>query len=170
MKKILVISDTHLRYAEEIPSEITELATKADLIFHAGDIRHEEILDYLKTYCDVIGVRGNMDHDPGLLSLPIKKEITIEGIRIGLIHGTGLPGQVVYRAHAAFDDPDLIIFGHSHFPFLEQWAGVTMLNPGSSTDVRNASGPTYGWIEITGDHFEARIYSLDGNLEKSLKG
>lgn len=169
MVRILVISDTHLKRSEDMPTQILKIAKQADLVIHAGDITRESVLMGFEENCEVLAVRGNMDVMPVSSRYPTKTRIAVEGVRIGVVHGFGAPDQVAYHVRSMFEDVDIIIFGHSHQFLLEDWDRVAMMNPGSSTDYRNAPFPTYGWIEVVGDHYKAEIFALNGELEKSLR-
>ena len=161
MVKILVLSDTHLHRPEDIPTEILTAVKSVDLIVHAGDFTHIDVLRYFTDRCEVIAVRGNMDELSVCSLVPAKRMVEVEGIRIGVTHSSGSPKQAVSVAKATFRDVDIIIFGHSHQPLLEKWGNVTLFNPGSPTDHRFAIYPTYGWIEVNNSMFKARIISLN---------
>lgn len=164
MTRILILSDTHVHRFSDIPNAIIEVAKDSDVIFHAGDIAHQDVLDGLGAITKVVAVRGNMDVLTGTSTLPVKREVLIEKIRIGIVHGAGVSGRVVGLARSSFDDCSVIVFGHSHFPFLEEYGGVLMINPGSPTDKRSAPFPSYATMEI--NHFEVKvkIMSLAGKV------
>ena len=48
--KIGVISDTHARSLSDIPAEIVRALAAVDLIIHAGDIVHADVLAALKVW------------------------------------------------------------------------------------------------------------------------
>jgi Mn2+/Fe2+ NRAMP family transporter len=56
-----------------------------DLILHAGDITGPGAIAALERIAPVQAVRG--DHDRGLTSLPLSREVMVEGRRIVLVHG-----------------------------------------------------------------------------------
>jgi len=70
------------------------------------------------------------------LHLPIKKIIEAEGKRIALIHGRGGPGGLKERIwnDVKKDQPDIVVFGHSHQAEKTLLSEVLFLNPGSPTD------------------------------------
>lgn len=170
MAGILVLSDTHVRRSADLPREILELARRADLVIHAGDFTHGDVLAELGELSEVVAVKGNMDVFSFSVDLPKQREVEIEGVRIGIIHGSGSPNQAVKRACAAFTDCDVIVFGHSHQPLLTEWGGVVMFNPGSPTDHRFALFPTYGWLKIEAGSFESAIHRLGGSVVDRLTG
>jgi putative phosphoesterase len=118
----------------------------------------------------VEAVRG--DHDRDLASLPLTRELTIEGRRIVLIHGNrsrwveepqtllwtlslgyARPNASLPRfLHRRFPDADAIVFGHTHRAHIETRDGAMLFNPGGvhqwnpgTATQRLARGP--GWFE-----------------------
>jgi len=157
-----VLSDTHL---EDISSAI-EFTTQlkngpfagVDAILHAGDM----ILPELETCFDdipVYAVRGNMDQSrPGL---PMKRILRVAGFRIGLIHGWGPPEGVPSRVLAEFSEEalDVLVFGHSHKPFIEKVGDLLLFNPGSALDHRGfADRCSVGILELAKEVSARHVY------------
>jgi len=160
--EVLVLSDTHLnRPTPGLPEAITRAATGVDLIIHAGDFTVAEVYRQLGLLAPIEAVSGNMDEADLAARLPDKRLTTLEGVNIGIIHGSGSAKQALRRARAAFNQPDLIVFGHSHQPLREMMDGVLMFNPGSPTDRLRAPFRSYGIIEIEEGRFTTRIVPLD---------
>jgi hypothetical protein len=70
------------------------------------------------------------------------------GRPVGVVHGDGDRGSTVGRARAAFatDEVDVVVFGHSHFPY-RAYVGKTLLfNPGSPMDRRGSPKFAFGWL------------------------
>ena len=65
------------------------------------------------------------------------------------MHGWGAPLNLIDVLKTAFkeDNPDIIIFGHSHKPMNELIGTTLFFNPGSATDAA-AGDNSYGIIEI----------------------
>ena len=167
MKRVLIISDTHIpNVALELPKEIIEEAKRSDIIIHAGDIISIDVLNELKYYADVYAVRGNMDRfDEATYSLPEKLLINIEDIKVGVTHGSGAPWGIIKRVNKVFsnlEDLDIIIFGHTHHPLVEQKDGRLYINPGSPTDKRYAPYNSYAILEIDGKKIQAEIIKIKG--------
>lgn len=161
MIKILALSDTHINQTDQrLPDQVIEEASKVDMIFHTGDFTGKDAYDYINSLNKLVAVRGNMDdyYIGGIL--PIKHSLVIEGVRIGLIHSSGSYDQAVWRARSAFESVEMILFGHTHYPFNERIGDVLMFNPGSSTEPRNAPFPSFGIIEIDSGNFTSRIIPL----------
>lgn len=155
--RIVVLSDTHLRAGKSLPSFVWEQLTNVDLILHAGDLTHMSVLEELACIAPVRAVKGNCDSWD--VSLPDRDIIECETIKIGLIHGdTGKGKSTQERAFAAFKNcrVDLIVFGHSHIPFMEQKNGILMFNPGSPTDKRREPQYSFGLLTIQQGQIEAK--------------
>ena len=176
--KVGVISDTHLSgrgfsfkkianklitRSQEGPEGLLTLIEKhfngVNRILHAGDLIDLEILNLIEGFAPVDAVQGNMDISPVKNHLPIKKVLTIEGKKIGLIHGWGAPTGIVERIRPEFDNVDAIIFGHTHTPMNEVIEGVLFFNPGSPTDQRFAPFNSMGILEI-GSEIKGTIIKL----------
>lgn len=105
-------------------------------------------MNYLSSLAPTEAVYGNVD-DPFLkATLPRMRVVEAEGFRIGLIHSDGPGGGTpMERARRTFTDVDCIVFGHSHYPYLERHGTVLMLNPGSPTDKRRAPHPSFAILD-----------------------
>jgi uncharacterized protein len=146
--RVGVIADTHIPEAlPGLPKEISRIFQGVDLILHAGDITSEVVLDDLRCVAPVVAVRGNHDR----LDLPGSIVVEIGGKRIGLTHGNRpgwqeLPSIVSnevfdgrpfwwggFQGHAlrAFQDVDVIVFGHFHRPYVAWQKNVLLFNPGA---------------------------------------
>jgi len=159
--KIGVISDTHMPYAApQIPSEIYNAFKGADLILHAGDLIETSVLDELKKMAEVQAVCGNMDKPDVQKLLPTKKIIKAGKFTIGLIHGYGLPFNLINTVRKEFSQKvDVIVFGHSHSPVNEVRDGILFFNPGSATDKVFSKYNSYG-ILMLNDEIKGEIIRL----------
>ncbi len=163
MKKYIIISDTHIpRRAKELPKEVLAEIEKADGIIHAGDFISEDFYKFLEKNFEIFAVHGNMD-EPSLFEiLPEKRVFEIEGVRIGLYHGTGAPFGLEKRVLRKFRDDDvgLIIFGHSHRTFNKKIENVHLFNPGSTCDRIFSFVNTFGILEIEKKEFSLKIVKI----------
>ncbi|AHF06716.1 metallophosphoesterase family protein [Desulfitobacterium metallireducens] len=153
-----VLSDTHLRTGQTLPTRVWEELSKVDLIIHAGDILNSEVLMDLSSLAPVEAVRGNCDGCE-LAKLPEQRILICEGKRIGLTHGAFGPGKTTpERAFRAFDksEVDIIVFGHSHTPYLQWQEGILLFNPGSATDKRRELKYSMGLLKIESIGIEAK--------------
>lgn len=157
--RIGVISDTHVPgRARAIPPIIFEAFRGVDLILHAGDLVSSKVLVELEAIAPVMAVRGNMDPPELYSRLPKKRELNLEGVTIGLIHGDG-PGarRPAERALAAFPHADCVVYGHSHIPHCERIGRTLLFNPGSPTDRRREPMHSYGFLTIANGEVKGEI-------------
>lgn len=161
MKKILVLSDTHIpRSAHDMPMEVYDAIAGVDMILHAGDFVEKDVLDKLKSLRQTIAVVGNMD-SPALHHILNQKEvIEVEGVKIGMIHGYGAPVQLQEIVKGEFKNVDAIVFGHSHSALNIVEDGILFFNPGSPTDKIFASSNSYGILEVNDKKIEGHIIKL----------
>lgn len=159
--KIGVISDTHLSAPDEnIQRVISEVFADISLVFHAGDITRLNVLDAFVGK-QVIGVCGNMDHLEVTHALPIKRIVSIEGYRIGLIHGWGSPRGIEDRIQDQFDAVHAIVYGHTHKPANHIKNGILMFNPGAfSGSFPMRRNPSAGILTIDDEGIHGSIVPL----------
>lgn len=151
MKKIIILSDTHIPgRAKSLPNILLDACEDADLIIHAGDWQTLDVFFELSAYAETVGVAGNVDPWEIVERLGKKKIIAVENLKIGIVHGDGLMKTTEQRAINTFenDDVDLIVFGHSHIPLIKKTDGVSLFNPGSPTDKRRQQQYSFGILEI----------------------
>lgn len=161
--RIGVVSDTHIpTRGRFLPAALFHLLKEVELILHAGDLVEEGVLSDLSALAPVEAVAGNMDPPPLQERLGRCKLLKVGAVSIGLIHGDGIRGSIPRRAVEAFAavKPDLVVFGHSHFPLYEQREGITLFNPGSPTDPRRAPGPSCGLLTVAGGSICGEILFL----------
>jgi putative phosphoesterase len=92
----------------------------------------------------VWAVRGNVDSAELVARLPLTRVVSLEGVRIGMIHDSGPAGGRLPRMRRRFPGCHGVVFGHSHLPLLEESGGFTIFNPGSPTERRRAPVHTMG--------------------------
>lgn len=104
-----------------------------------------ELLDELERRTRrVIGVYGNNDGAELRERLPDIARADIDGVRFAVIHETGAAAGREKRMDAAFQDVDVLVFGHSHIPWDTTTPnGMRLLNPGSPTDRRRQPTCTF---------------------------
>lgn len=137
--KIGIISDTHIsKKTSAFLDKLDKYFHEVDLIIHAGDYIDKNVLESLKKYKNFIGVWGNVDHNEIKCLLKEKQIVTLEKYKIGIFHGHGNGKTTLDRAYKTFekDNPDIIIFGHSHQPIIITKNNTLMINPGSITNKR----------------------------------
>ncbi len=149
--RIGVISDTHglLR-----PEAVAALSN-SDRILHAGDVGNPEILDRLRELAPVTAIRGNVDREPWANTLPVTEAIEVEGVSIYMIHDLA---RVDLKPEAA--GFDIVIYGHSHQPKIEEKNGVLYFNPGSAGPQRFHLPVSVGMLEIKTGKIREQVINL----------
>jgi len=159
MRKIGIISDTHLREPHPGFKKIIELHFKdVEKIFHAGDFVDWSIAEYLSSLKELVAVCGNMDFHDIRKAFPEKRIVEIEGFRIGLIHGGGSPFGIESRIRGEFDEVDVIVYGHTHTPANHRDKNIYFFNPGSAT--RSSVNQTSLGILHLGEMLEGEIIKI----------
>lgn len=147
--RILIVSDTH--GWDQNLEKLLEQCGKIDLLIHAGDVQHSE--DYIRALagCPVYMVAGNNDYFSGL---PKELEFMLGSHKVFLTHGHHYyvhSGCEYVRKAGKARGADIIIYGHTHRPFIEQGKDLVVLNPGSLSFPRQEDGrPTYMIMELDG--------------------
>jgi uncharacterized protein len=143
-----VISDTH----GLIRPEAFGALKGSDLIIHAGDIGHPQVLENLRTIAPVVAVRGNTDRGEWVQDLHWSETIEMDRNLIHVLHDiNGLDLDPIGVGLGA------VIFGHSHQPAIRVQKGVLFLNPGSA-------GPRRFNLPVS----VALLHSTEGKLEPQL--
>jgi len=155
----VVIADTHIpRRAKALPEGLAPHLKRADLILHAGDLMDPALLDELASYAPVKAVRGNLD--PPEADLPDTLEFDFGGVRMAMIHDSGRKEGRRGRLKRRFSEARVVVFGHSHIPFLEDEDGFLLLNPGSPTDRRRQPHHTFALLHAREGSVRAEILVL----------
>ena len=146
--KILVISDTHhmLSNAEKLIEKLDP-----DYVFHLGDMC-EDCRALEKSYPRkiIVSVKGNNDFFD--MSYPLERCFELYGKKIFMCHGhkynlksSLLP--ITYKGKEL--GADIVLFGHTHSAYLDEYDGMTVMNPGSVV--------SYGIIEIDEGKINAKL-------------
>ena len=160
---LLVLSDSHGR-----PDHVEEAIRRVrpDGILFAGDgLRDLTRVGDLP--CPLWAVSGNRDWSPTWIVNGLAREardeelITVEGIRILLIHGHkyGVKGNLLPATYRAMErEADVLVFGHTHTPvelhllphdeksLVPVQKPLTLFNPGSI----GSTEASFGTITIRG--------------------
>ncbi len=155
----VVLADTHIpRRAKSLPEGLLPYLEEGDLILHAGDLIEPSLLDELALYAPVQAVRGNVD--PPNLDLPETLEFGFGSAEVAMIHDSGRKEGRRKRLRRRFPDARVIVFGHSHVPFLEDEDGLLLLNPGSPTDRRRQPRHTFALLRAEEGSVRAELRTL----------
>jgi len=120
--EIGVISDTH----GLMRPEALDALGGVEHILHGGDVGEKRILDALSEIAPVTVVRGNVDGGTFGASLPLTEAVDLGGANIYMIH---ILDDLDIEPAGNFD---VVVYGHSHQPSIEEKNGVLYLNPGSA--------------------------------------
>jgi uncharacterized protein len=154
-----VIADTHIpRRARALPESLLPHLERADLILHAGDLMDPTLLDDVAAHAPVLAVRGNLD--PPAARLPEVLRFEFGGVSIAMIHDSGRKKGRRNRMKRRFPDARVVVFGHSHIPWLEDEEGLLLLNPGSPTDRRRQPEHTFALLRVDGGEVRAEMLAL----------
>lgn len=145
--KVLIISDSHGRH--ENVDKVLRKEKHLDMLIHLGDIEGDE--DYIQASagCPLYAVRGNNDF---FSNLDYEMTIAVGKYDVFITHGH------MYYASLGIEEllkegrarnKDVVMFGHTHVPMLQQYEDITILNPGSISYPRQEGRiPTYAIMEL----------------------
>ena len=127
--KILIVSDTHGRHSAF--DKALKEAGKIDALVHLGDTEGGE--DYIEAVCGCPAyvLAGNNDFFSDNLR---EMEVVFGTKRAFMTHGHYYyvslgPERIIEEGKMR--NADIVMFGHTHKPFLEMIDGMIVLNPGS---------------------------------------
>jgi putative phosphoesterase len=122
--KIGLISDTHGYFDPRLP----KVFAGVDHILHAGDIGPMDILHELEGIAPVTAVLGNNDY---LLSLPLTQVLELDQCKF-LVHHIVTPGEPYspISQRIAQEQPQVVVFGHTHKASETQHGSILYVNPG----------------------------------------
>jgi putative phosphoesterase len=153
--KLGVISDTH----NYLDPRVSEIFSGVDHILHAGDVGQSLLIAELEAIAPVTAVVGNTDE-----GLPLREtEVVTLGGKKFLVHHIVTPGVPSSRIAAKLrtEQPDVVLFGHTHKPFVEQIENILFFNPGSAGQKRFDLPRTVALMEIENGKLNYRFVSLE---------
>lgn len=156
--KVLIISDTHGLLSTF--ETVVEREKDIDMLIHLGDVERDE--DYIEAMvkCPAIILSGNNDF---FSQLPTEREIKIGDYKVFLTHGHSYYVSVetkTLRRIAKGRDADIVMFGHTHKPYMDVEGDLKVINPGSISYPRQEGRQsTYVIMEM----------DQDGKLKFELK-
>lgn len=146
--KILVMSDSH-RDLTSARNVVKTIGSQIDLIVHLGDCEDDvkqlmmEYPDYKFEY-----VVGNCDFGS---DYDLYKLLEIEKVKIFITHGHRYGVKWGYeRISYAGEEKgaDIVLFGHTHMPVIENLGKIKIMNPGSISQPRGINVASYGILNI----------------------
>ena len=160
--RVLVVSDTHIPdHAKALPSGLLAEASRADLILHAGDVTSAAVLEELGAYSPLHAALGNNDGDD-VARWGAREEVRLDldGVSLAMLHVAGPRKGRERRLRKRFPDARVVVFGHSHIPWDEEFEGLRLFNPGSPTWKRTQPFATFGILEASKGEVLTRIVAL----------
>ena len=127
--KILIVSDTHRSHRAY--TDMIDKEGEIDMLIHLGDVEGGEYYIEETAMCPVHMVAGNNDF---FTPLPREEEFYIGDKKVFITHGhhyyvsRGLDRIIEAGANRG---ADIVMYGHTHRPAIEQEGNMLILNPGS---------------------------------------
>ena len=166
--RYLVISDTHGQTdnAEKLvrffKGQIDGVLFLGDFIRDCEYLAHTFETDPTLTFA---AVPGNCDGSYSPTGKLYKRErlFHLEGRTVFMTHGDRLQvsyglDTLKYRAEEL--GADIILFGHTHTPYLEESPRMLVMNPGSLTKPRGGSEKSFALLEIENSKAAASLLNL----------
>ncbi len=145
--RILIVSDTHRRNENFL--KVVERETPFDMVIHCGDAEGSEYLLSESAGCPLQIVLGNNDF---FSELPREIEFEIGNYKVWVTHGHNYyvsMGNETLKKIARQKGVDIVMYGHTHRPVIDEEAGLTAINPGSLAYPRqNGHRPSYIIMEL----------------------
>ncbi len=145
--RILIVSDTH-RHNDNY-ARVLERVGQVDMVIHCGDAEGSEYLLQESAGCPLHIVMGNNDF---FSDLPRELELEIAGYRILVTHGHYYyvsSGHGLLKEEAKKRGFDIVMYGHTHRPVIDESDGIIVLNPGSLTYPRQeGKRPSYIIMDV----------------------
>ena len=140
--KILIMSDSHGNRKAMLKAVESE---SPEMILHLGDY-DRDCSALMEKYPEIPlhSVRGNCDRSSDGRDTFM---LTLGGKRVLMTHGhlyRVKSGISIVKDNAIARGADVLLFGHTHIPYYDPQAGLTMINPGSV----GMGGKTYAVLEI----------------------
>lgn len=145
--KILIVSDSHGR--NHYLSRVLDKVGDIDLFLHLGDLEGSE--DFIETFvnCRIEMISGNNDY---FTEIPREKLIKIGKYTVFMTHGhqhSVYFGTEKLKEAAKKRNADIVMYGHTHMPSIDQSGDVIAINPGSITQPRQPGRqPSFILMEI----------------------
>ena len=159
-----IVSDTH----GWLHPNLFHYLQDVDLILHAGDVGHVELIDELAAIAPVRAVWGNVDGWDLRHPYPEHDRFEVAGVRFWMTHIAGRPGrwQRGMGKNLAVDPPDVFVCGHSHILQIERVQnlnGMLFINPGAAGRQGFQQVKTMVRLHIVdGKLAQAEVVHLDG--------
>ena len=154
--RAVVFSDSHGNY--DVLEQIMERHKDgADIFIHLGDGERElELIQYVYNDKKIYFVSGNCDWGTDKPDYDI---IKFGGKTIFFTHGArfGVKGDLnIAKLFARKNEADILLFGHTHVPYLYESPELILLNPGSIGRYR----PSYAVMELQNGTCSCSLHNI----------
>lgn len=143
---MLIVSDTHGKLDNF--KRAVNSSGPFDLLVHCGDVEGDVERIRSIVGSSVMMVRGNNDF---FTDLPPELDFNIEKYKVFLTHGHRYNvsiGPEMIMEEARDRQVDIVMYGHTHKPFVDRRADLITLNPGSLSYPRqDGRRPSYVIME-----------------------
>jgi putative phosphoesterase len=164
--KLAVVSDSHghTENVGRLAARLNKLGVRTAL--HLGD-DYDDAASLLAAGLDlkrVPGVFSDYYRDP---DTPNRLSLEMGGLRMLLTHApephdNDLPEDGDPAEIASRDKPDLVLYGHTHLPAVEDRGGVLWVNPGHlKPEDKKGAPPTFAVIDAAADPPAISILRLE---------
>lgn len=160
--RILVISDTHAK-CQRVYNVYKKLIANApiDMIVHCGDYYTDALEIQAHLGRKVVWVKGNSDgcFDENEYAI-LETEAGNFFVSHGHLQNVGFSQQGIYYRALELECIGAL-FGHTHRGRFTDMGGFYLMNPGSISYPRDASGGSFGILNIDGKNVNGKIYRYD---------
>ncbi len=155
--RLLVVADTHGNH-NALLLAVAE-AGPIDAIIHLGDELEDIAILERSSSLPVIKIAGNCDIGA---TAPRDLSRSFAETKTFLTHGDRYnvkAGLAKLQQKALQVEAQLVLYGHTHRAAVEQWSGITFINPGTLT--ASSSNPSYAVVTVANGTVSARIVPCD---------
>lgn len=163
--KVVVFSDAYGN--KRAIKKVLDFNPDATHIISLGDseLRHKYLQDL-----NILAIKGNYPLDGGI---GYESVLEIEGKKIFITHGHKYAVRRDIRELVTKADEtgvDVVLFGHTHIPFIDRINGVHYLNPGSIISPRTNHAPSYLILNVEKNKEITFVFkeSLTNNLIENI--
>lgn len=153
--KLVILSDTHGN--QTLALSIIDDNGDADHFIHLGDEVDDACFLEDISGRPVIKISGNCDYTT---AYPREKVIELDGHRVMLTHGDLYQvkaGIEKLRRRAGTEKVDVVLYGHTHQPTVQELDGILFVNPGCLKN--GCDSLTYAVVTLTEQAVTAEIVS-----------
>ncbi len=168
--RIGLIADTHMPGTiEALWAEVHDAFAGVDCILHAGDLHTADVIEELERLAPTYVATGNGDMN---VVHPRLREVWLgefAGHSVGMVHHFPTPARASEQKlakrltrHFAEQQPQTVIYGHTHLAEVHTAGAMLYINPGSATLPNNQSTRlgTVGVLELAPGRREVTLFQL----------